>query len=145
MHGILPMDATFRRNMRFKCFQFYGQACLRPDKIELADKIVVSQQIRYRWPNLIGDGGHNADNLALFGILQVTQFVVGIEHLCRLDENGLSRSRLIVDETLDAPLERSRYGNTQTAIADGHLGILFHQTLLLGNRQQFVDFSIGFA
>ena len=91
----------------------------------------------------VGEFGEDADDLALLGVLQVTKLVVGIEDLCRFDEDGLARGRLIVDEALETALELGGHGDTQPAVADGHLRVLLDQAVLFGHVQDLADLPVG--
>ncbi len=101
------------------------------------------KQFRNYRTNSVRQLRQNAHHFSTCCILQVFQFVVGIKNFCWFDEHGLSSCGFIVDESFEAALVLGRDGNTESSVTDGHLGILFHQTVLFGSIQDFANLSIG--
>ena len=52
---------------------------------------------------LLGKLREDADNLPSFLTLQLTDSVVRLHHLCGFNEDCLTRSRLVMDDSFDLP------------------------------------------
>ena len=91
----------------------------------------------------VGDFRQDADNLALFSVLQLFEFVIGIENLRGFDEDGLAGGGLVVHKAMQTTFELCGDGDAEAAVADGHLSILLHDAVLLGGGEDFADLSVG--
>ena len=90
MLRLIPLYQRFGVNVRHGSVNIDGEEGFRAKKIVTTHQLLRIQQIVNEWTYGIGDLCQDADNLALFGVLQLLELVVGIENLGRLDENGLS-------------------------------------------------------
>ena len=89
--------------------------------------------------HLLGQLGEDADNLVPLVALQLTDAVVGLHYLGRLDEHRSARGTLIVDYARDLALQPRGHRNDQTAVAQGRCDVLLHQPLALGTVQNAVE------
>ena len=120
-----------------------GEEGFGAHEVDMTDKVVVAAEVGDGGADFVGELGEDANELAFFSIDEVAQFVVGGEHLGRLDEDRLAGGRLVVDEPLEAAFELRLHGDAEPSVADGHLGILLGDTVLLGLHQQFADAVVG--
>ena len=65
-----------------------------------------------------GEDLEDADDLAAFCSFEFANAVVGVDNSGRFDEDGLTRSTFVVDDTLDLALEGRGYGNDEAAVAE---------------------------
>ena len=78
-------------------------------EVNLCQEMVGVDDLRHVRAHLIGKYRQDADDLAPFFGFQLAHLVVGFHHFSRFDEYGLSSSRLIVHDTIDAALHRGSY------------------------------------
>ena len=72
------------------------------------------------------ESGENGYDFALLLGLELAYAVVGLYHLGRLNEDGLSTGRLIVHNTAHLAFERRCNGDYKTTVAHGWRGILLY-------------------
>ena len=81
--------------------------------------------------HLVREDGEDADHLAALLGLQLTHAVVGLHHLGRLNEDGLSCGTLIVHNTVYLPLQSWCHRNHQSSVAQRGCRILVNQSVAL--------------
>ena len=78
-------------------------------------------------------------DLTFLGIFQLLDFVGGVEDFGGLDVDGLSRSRLVVDEASDGAFVACLHRDDQPAVTDGELRFLVDPTGCLGITHDLAD------
>ena len=108
------------------------------------DAGVLGQHLNVR-PQRGSELSQDSGNLPLLIELQLTLAVVNLHYLSRLDEIGLSGSRLVMHDTLDAPFVHRRDRNHQTSVTHGGSGISLKQPLLDGAGHHTAQNRVGCA
>ena len=142
---LIPLYQGFRVNVRYGSVNIDGEEGLCAKEIVATHQLLRIQEVINERTNGVGNFGQDADNLTLFGILKLLEFVVGIENLGRLDENGLSSGGLVMYKSAQSAFELRRDGNAESAVADGHFGILLDDTVLFGSGENLADLAVGIA
>ena len=132
MHRPYPVNQ--RIALHLGLYSAYGlcQFHLRPHEVNIAEEDIRLQQLRHVWTYLSRQFGQNPYHLPALLRFQFAHPVVGFHHLSRLHKHGLSRSRLVVHNTLNPSLQRGRHGYHQSSVSQCGRNILIHESLTLG-------------
>ena len=145
MLGLIPLHHGFRMNMGNRSINIDGKKSFGTEEVVLSHQFLRVNQIVNQRTDGIGDFRQDADNFTLFGVLQLLEFIIGIENVRRFDENGLSRGGLVMYETAQTAFELGGDGNAEATVTDGHLSIFFHNAVLFGGGEYFADLAVGIA
>ena len=106
-----------------------SEKCFGADEIDFRQELVGVEDVADEGPNLRGELRQDTDDLtSLFG-LQFADTVVRLDHYLWFDENCLSRSRLVVDDAFNLPLESRSHRYHQTTVAHRRCHILIYYAL----------------
>ena len=149
MAGVLQHQPVVRREDRPHTSVLRGPAALGAQHVHFREIIArIGDQPgvgTYR----LGELGEYAHDLAPLGIFQLAQFVVDLHHLDRLDVEGLSRRRFVVDESVELAFVTRGDRNHGPPVADRNLGVGIDDTRPLGRSQHglqaFGRLSLAFA
>ena len=103
MNGLNPVDMGLGTHCRLYGFEMLGHNGLGADEINLCQELIREEDILHMRSYLLGKLREDADNLPSFLTLQLTDSVVRLHHLCGFNEDRLTRSRLVMDDTFDLP------------------------------------------
>ena len=129
MPCVEPIDE--RRGVYFGRTSFDGfrQLVLGKEELDVGKKLEASQQFLQVRSQLLCKLAKDAYDLSPLVGLQFADTVVGLHYFCRLDEDSLARSTLVVDDAFDASLQGWGNRDDETAVAHGRCHVLFHQSL----------------
>ena len=85
--------------------------------------------------HLVTEHRQNPDNLTALLSLQLAHSVISFHYFGWLNEHGLARRRLIVNDTPNTFLQIGSYRNHQTAVTQRRRHILVNQSVLLSCMQ----------
>lgn len=104
MNGMIPLYLRFVGEIRHLRACVVGEACLCLYEVETRQLAAPLHYLADAWAHHVGDGSQYYRYLAAFIHLEFAQTVARLHHLRRLDEYGLSRGTLIMDNTVNAAL-----------------------------------------
>ena len=132
MDGIHPVEHGTGVDVGADGLHVDGRERLGADEVDDAQEVHRAEDVGDVWTHLGGEFVEDADDFALLLTLQLTYAVVGLHHLGRLYEDGLTRSRLVVDDALDFAFQRRCHGDDEASVAHGGVDVLVHKSLALG-------------
>ena len=131
MDGTYPVDVWMVFHLRLYRLLYLGEFLLCLDEVYLGEEAVAVHDLTGVRAQLVGKLGEDADDFLAFLSLQLTHSVVGLHHLGRFDEDGLSCGTLIVYDTLDFLLQGRDDRDDESAVAQGRGDVFLHHALAL--------------
>ena len=83
------------------------------------------------WAHLVGKHGEYPYHLSALCCFELAHLVVGLHHFGRLNKHGLSRSRLIVHDTVYLTFHSRRYGYHQSSVSHCRGNVFVHESVFL--------------
>ena len=116
MDGTYPVDMWMVFHFWFYRLEGVGEFLLGLYQVYLCQETITVENLLGERAYLVSEVGEDADNLLALLALQLTHTVVGLYHLGRFDEDRLTCSTLIVDDTLDFLLKGRDDRNHQSSV-----------------------------
>ena len=129
---LAELQRAVRRDYRHAGDEIQGGLGLCHDEIDLAEECSGLDELRHirteEPAEIVQDTGY------LPGLVETqrTDLVLHLDDLDRLDEHGLARSGLVMDESLEPALGGRRDGDKELAVADINGGVGLDDAVLLG-------------
>ena len=139
MHGLYPVHVWILFHMRFASLGQPGPFGLGMYQIYGGHEYIRMKNGSNMRTHLLGELCENAYDFPSLFRFQFTYSVVGLNHLCRFYENGLSRSRLIVHDSLDFSLQALCHGYDEPPVSYGRGHVLLDQALALCRPQNAIQ------
>ena len=141
MDGPCPVHLPFVLELGLDGLELVREKGLCPDEVNVGQELIRVEDIRRYRADLIGELGQDPYDFPSLVALQFTDTVVGLDDHLRFDKDGFSAGGLVVDNTLDLPLERRGDGDHQPAVAHGRGDILLDKPLCLRGAQDGLQAS----
>ena len=135
MAGVLQHQPVVGREDRPHAAVLRGPAPLGAQHVHLREVVARIGDQSGVGTDRFGELSQDAHDLAPLGILQFAQLVVDLHHLDRLDVEGLSRRRLVVDESVQFAFVARGDRNHGPPVADRDLGVGIDDARPLGRSQ----------
>ena len=104
MCGLYPVELWLWLHFGLEGLGELGKFCLGVYEVYLCQEIVGVEYLADVWPHLVCEHGEYPYHLSPLCCLQLAHLVVGLHHFGWLDEDGLSRCRLVVYYAVDLSL-----------------------------------------
>ncbi|OAV70227.1 hypothetical protein Barb4_01501 [Bacteroidales bacterium Barb4] len=137
--GVKPVRFRLFFQRRHQPVNIFGKQRLGADKIYLGKESIGMENVGDERADGVGESRQDTDNFALFLALQLADAVVRLYNHLRLDEDGLTGSRLVVHNALYLALVGGGNGNHKPPVAHGRRDVLVHQALRLRTAQDGLE------
>ena len=129
--GRVPLHDGFAVDMAHLGAHILGKQGLSPDEVELAQSVKHAGQFPEMGTYQVGHLGEDADDFAGDFGLGLADTVIGLDNGVRLDEHGLSRGALVMDDAMQFALVHRTHRQHQAAIAQRGLHVIVEDAVLL--------------
>lgn len=113
-----PVDARIGLQARHDAGELLGEDGEGAEVVNVRKKLHRVENVLDVGTDLGGEDLQDADDLAAFCSFEFANAVVGVDNGGRFDEDSLTRSTFVVDDTLDLALESRGYGNDEATVAE---------------------------
>ncbi len=117
----------------------YGEECLGAEEVHLTEEGLRVQYLRHFGTEHSGDFQQDTHTLAPLFAFQFADMIVRLHHLLRLDEDGLARGGLVVNDTANLAFVGGRHGQYQPPFAHGGSSIFVENAFSLRLTENAVE------